>query len=149
LQRELRGQQLAEIDTIAGRLPVWTDLDPEAATFVRGLRAPLWGAGFGEASPAFRSALAAVLRRERLPFDYPGAGVAGMELRAEPRQVAIVPAGLSLGSVRAGGEDHRGGSDAALSFSLPRGAYATMLVKVLAAEARPAPAREDTAADSR
>ena len=72
-----------------------------------------------------------VLQREGLRReDFLTHQVKGMILREEPRRAVVVPSDLSNGPLERD-EVHRGRNKLTLTFSLPRGAYATMLIKRL------------------
>lgn len=131
LKGVLPRQSLRELRTVLGRLRTWSHLGAAVGARLRSASTPLFGIGFADAEPSFRAAVDAVLRREQIGIDDCAAhALAGFEMRAEPRPALVVPTGLRLEKAARGGKD---GDQLTLHFSLPRGSYATMLIKCLTA----------------
>ncbi len=112
----------------------WKYLAPEREKKLVAMRTPLYGPDGDGGSPPFRNAMqrqldAAELTRE----DFLSNEVPGMIWREEQRDVLIKP--RDVADVRIEPDEVNDGKvRALLSFSLPRGAYATMLIKRLFAQ---------------
>ena len=91
--------------------------------------------------PRVRSLFERVLEQEGLtPEQFTIEGVPGFTLKGEPRELFVVPEGMRL-TLPDEVEARRGRAIADLSFRLPRGAYATLIVRALLA--RPVRAKID------
>ena len=132
LRLELQQANATEIWTVLGRLRAWSKLEPARVERLKTMDAPMFGEGLAGGEPSFRSALDAVLRREEITArQLENANLPGMVLRAESRPALVVPGDLVMEGPRPDRESD--GLAVKLSFSLPRGAYATMLIKVMTA----------------
>jgi len=96
---------------------------------------PLPGPGLEGVSHADQRALfAEVLRPDKLePETFRIDGVPGFALKAEDRSMMVVPRDLRI---RSRDSEPRGGSAIELSFGLPRGSYATLVVRRLMGSTR-------------
>lgn len=133
------------LHTRSGRLLAWRYLDRDREKRLLEMETPLYGPEGSGGSRPFRAAMAAELeiaglRRE----DFLAHGLRGMVMVEEPRAALVKPGGLK-GVALAQDELNRGRMRATLSFSLPRGAYATLLVKRLLAEPWRRPERDGRA----
>ena len=135
VSRLLRGgvgsAQRLRIATIAGDLLAWKYLEPEREKKLLAMQTPLYGPEGGGGSEPFRRAMLAELEEAGLQrADFLEHTVPGMIWREEPRPVLVKPE--ELGSVKIEPDDlHEHRVKATLGFALPRGAYATMLLKRL------------------
>jgi len=135
VSRLLRGGVLSaqrlRIATITGDLLAWKYLAPERETKLLAMRAPLYGAAGDGGSEPFRKAMAAELADAGLTReDFIRNEVPGMIWKEEPRDVLIKPTGV--GEVRVESDNQNPGRVCAtLQFELPRGSYATMMIKRL------------------
>lgn len=128
------GTKRIVLPTLAGELCGWRYLDRRDLERLRVMDTPLYGPEGGGGAPVFRDVMRTVLQREGLRReDFLNHQVPGMILVEEPRTAVIVPEDLTASPLE-GDEVHRGRRKMTLSFSLPRGAYATMLIKRLFAE---------------
>ncbi len=131
LYRTLRGHERRRTRNLSGELTVWGDLRPDRIREIHAFRTPLCGAGGRGGDREFRAAMRQVFEDEGLPI---GAlerqDVPGMEIREEDRAIAVVPRNLKMSRPFAD-DSFRGRSCVTLSFGLPRGSYATMLIKRL------------------
>lgn len=127
--------QRLRISTLAGDLLAWKYLAPEREQKLIAMRTPLFAPDGDGGSEPFRAAMIAELRDAGLRrSDFRDHEVPGMVWREEPRDVLVKPG--DVGEVRIEPDELNPGRVAAtLSFALPRGAYATMLVKRLFAPA--------------
>ncbi|HEB54581.1 MAG TPA: tRNA pseudouridine(13) synthase TruD [bacterium] len=131
LRGGVHGAQRLRISTVAGDLLAWKYLSPEREEKLKAMRTPLFGIDGDGGSPAFQKAMihemrAAELRRR----DFVEHEVPGMIWKEEQRDAFIKP--RDVDPVRIEPDDlHEGRVKATLRFSLPRGAYATMLIKRL------------------
>lgn len=132
LRLELTQAQQTEVWTVLGRLRAWSKLPAAKVARLQRMEAPLFAGDLAGGEPSFRAALDAVLRREGITVgDCANAALPGLELKTELRPVVLVPGDLVMEGPR---RDKQGdGLAVKLSFSLPRGAYATMLIKCLTA----------------
>ncbi|MGE3175191.1 MAG: tRNA pseudouridine(13) synthase TruD [Planctomycetota bacterium] len=123
--------QRLRISTLAGDLLAWKYLDPEREQKLVAMDTPLFAPDGQGGSPVFKKAMIAELDNADLrPSHFRENVVPGMVWREEPRAVFVKP--RDLGEVRIEPDDmYQGRVKATLSFGLPRGAYATMLLKRL------------------
>jgi tRNA pseudouridine13 synthase len=133
--RLLRGGVLSaqrlRIATLAGDLLGWKYLAPDREEKLRTMRTPLFGLDGDGGSEAFRRAMIAELQEAGLSRqDFVQNEVPGMIWKEEPRDVLVVPTDVALVHIEPD-EMHAGNVKATLAFALPRGAYATMLIKRL------------------
>jgi len=126
--------QRLRIPTIAGDLLAWKYLAPEREIKLREMRTPLFGPEGDGGSEPFRRAMIAEMKEAGLQRrDFTEHQVAGMMWKEEPRDALVKPADVR--EVRIEPDDlNPGRVRATLAFALPRGAYATMLVKRLFAK---------------
>lgn len=133
VSRLLRGgvdsSQRLRIATIAGDLMAWKYLAPEREEKLKTMRTPLFGPDGDGGSEPFRKAMFAELREAGLSRDdFVRNEVPGMIWKEEPRDVFVKP--TDVADVRIEADDlNDGRCKVTLQFSLPRGAYATMLIK--------------------
>jgi tRNA pseudouridine13 synthase len=146
VSRLLRGgvnsAQRLRISTLAGDLMAWKYLAPEREEKLKVMRTPLYGPDGDGGSEPFRRAMAEELRAAGLERDdFVRNQVPGMVWKEEPRDVLAKPGAVA--DVRLEPDDmHDGRVKATLQFELPRGAYATMLIKRLFAPSWYAPEDE-------
>lgn len=137
LKQELPPYRRVTIRTAAGSYVSWQKTTAQIGERLRRMDTPLYGPEGDGGDRAFRAATRQVLRDAGLDReDFERHRVAGMVLREEPRPLVVVPRALQV-SAPAADEEFRGRRKLTLEFGLPRGAYATMLIKHLAAEERP------------
>lgn len=135
VSRLLRGgvnsAQRLRISTLAGDLLAWKYLAPEREQKLAAMRTPLFGPEGDGGSEPFRRAMQEELYTAGLTRDdFVRNEVPGMIWKEEQRDALAKPADVS--DVRLEGDDmHAGQVKATLQFALPRGAYATMLIKRL------------------
>ena len=145
VSRLLRGgvdsAQRLRISTIAGDLMAWKYLAPEREEKLKVMRTPLYGPDGDGGSEPFRRAMQEELHEAGLSReDFVRNEIPGMVWREEPRDVWVKP--TDVDEVRIEPDDVNPGKVCAkLQFSLPRGAYATMMIKRLFAP--PFYSRED------
>lgn len=137
VSRLLRGgvlsSQRLRISTLAGDLIAWKYLEPEREQKLLAMRTPLYGPDGDGGSEPFRKAMAEELRQADIERgDFLRNEVPGMVWREEPREVLVKP--QDMAEVKIEPDDmHDGRVKATVAFSLPRGAYATMVLKRLLA----------------
>lgn len=153
ISRLLRGGVLSaqrlRITTIAGDLLAWKYLAPEREQKLLAMRTPLYGPEGDGGSEPFRRAMVAELEDAGLSReDFLRNEVPGMVWKEEPRDALVKPA--NIGEVRVEPDDqHPGRVAATLQFELPRGSYATMMIKRLFASSwysQPADSHDDSPA---
>lgn len=128
---KLPASKRVALNTRAGLLCGWRYMEQEDWQRLVTMETPLYGPEESSGAAPFVRETAGVLQREGLRReDFLTHRVNGMVLREEPRPAVVVPRELQVGSL-ARDEIHRGRGKLALSFALPRGAYATMLIKRL------------------
>lgn len=135
VSRLLRGgvnsAQRLRISTIAGDLLAWKYLAPEREEKLKVMRTPLFGPEGDGGSEPFRKAMREELVDAGLTRDdFVQNEVPGMIWKEEPRDILVKPADVA--DVRLEPDELNAGQvKATLQFSLPRGAYATMMIKRL------------------
>ncbi|MBX3461694.1 MAG: tRNA pseudouridine(13) synthase TruD [Planctomycetes bacterium] len=135
--------QRLRIATIAGDLLAWKYLAPEREQKLLAMRTPLYGPDGDGGSEPFRRAMAAELERAGLTRDdFLRHEVPGMVWKEEARAALVKPAGVQEARVEPD-DLHPGRVRATLRFELPRGSYATMLIKRLLAPSWYAAPRDD------
>lgn len=135
VSRLLRGGVLSaqrlRISTLAGDLLAWKYLAPDREAKLRTMQTPLFGIDGEGGSEPFRRAMIEELRAAGLKrADFTTHEVPGMIWKEEPRDVLVKPTEVA-DVVISPDEMNPGRVAATLQFALPRGAYATMLVKRL------------------
>lgn len=117
------------------------DLPPAGQAELARWVLPLPGRGMRVSDPGFREALLDLLAERGLALrDFQGPPpVPGVDLRAVPRPVRVLPEGMAVGEPEPD-DRYPGKLKLTVSFQLSRAAYATMLIK--AAAARPGLPRE-------
>ena len=131
LRGGVHGAQRLRIATLAGDLLAWKYLSPEREQKLRAMRTPLFAVDGDGGSEPFRRAMIGELRAAGLQReDFLQHEVPGMIWKQEDRDAFVKP--RDVRDVRIEGDDmHSGRVKATLEFALPRGAYATMLIKRL------------------
>lgn len=131
LRGGVNSAQRLRIATLAGDLLAWKYLDPEREKKLLAMETPLFGPEGQGGSEPFRKAMVAELENAGLyPSNFADNQVPGMIWREEPRLAIVKP--KDMAEVRIEPDElHDGRVKATLAFSLPRGAYATMLLKRL------------------
>jgi hypothetical protein len=152
VSRLLRGgvdsSQRLRIATIAGDLLAWKYLAPEREEKLKTMRTPLYGPDGDGGSEAFRRVMQEELREAGLVRDdFVRNEVPGMIWKEEAREVWVKP--TDVDDVRIEPDERYDGKvTATRQFSLPRGAYATMMIKRLFAPSWFAPEdRQDDGGD--
>jgi tRNA pseudouridine13 synthase len=126
--------QRLRIPTLAGDLIAWKYLEPAREEKLKAMRTPLFALDGDGGSEPFRKAMIQELQNAGLQRDdFLRNEVPGMIWKEEHRDVLVKPADLQP-PVIAPDTMHEGRVQATLSFALPRGAYATMLLKRLFAK---------------
>ncbi len=123
--------QRLRLSTLAGDLVAWKYLAPDREEKLKVMQTPLFGPDGDGGSEPFKRAMIEELRGAGLRRDdFARNQVPGMIWKEEPRDVLIKPADVA--DVRLEPDEMNDGRvKATLQFSLPRGAYATMLIKRL------------------
>ena len=131
------------IQTAVGKLSCWRYLKEDQIRRLHEAQTPLPGPNGLTGDPEFITAMRTVLAEQHLePESLGGVSIPGMILKEEPRPLVISPTRFSASEMVAD-EESPGRYRVTLAFRLPRGAYATMLVKRLFSEPpRPRPDRE-------
>lgn len=131
LRGGVNSAQRLRITTLAGDLMAWKYLEPEREQKLLAMETPLFGPEGTGGSDPFRKAMHQELDNAGLrPSNFRDNQVPGMVWREEPRPAIVKP--KDLGDVKIEPDDlHPERVKATLSFSLPRGSYATMLLKRL------------------
>ena len=131
LRGGVHGAQRLRIATLAGDLLAWKYLSPEREQKLRTMRTPLFGIEGDGGSEPFKKAMIEELRAAGLKrADFVANEVPGMIWKQEDRDAFVMP--RDVGAVRIEPDEIHGGRvKATLEFALPRGAYATMLIKRL------------------
>lgn len=134
LHRMLPRRARVLLTTRVGRHAAWHFASRgDSMKQLEGMHTPLYGPEGEGGAPEFREAAAEVLKEEGFEAgDFWRHRVRGMVLREEDRALVVRPAGFEV-SRAARDEAVRGRLKLALAFGLPRGSYATMVVKRLTA----------------
>lgn len=146
LRGGVRGAQRLRIPTLAGDLLAWKYLSPEREQKLAAMRTPLFAIDGDGGSEPFQKAMIRELKNAELRrSDFVDHEVPGMIWKEEARPAMVKP--QDVADVRLEPDEmHEGRVKASLQFSLPRGAYATMVVKRLFAPSwysRPGAGRHD------
>lgn len=131
LRVAVKGAQRLRLSTLAGDLIAWKYLAPEREEKLQKMRTPLFGVDGDGGSEPFRKAMIGEMKgAELLRSDFIENEVPGMIWKEEQRAAFVKP--TSVTDVRIEPDEmHEGHVKASLQFALPRGAYATMLIKRL------------------
>jgi tRNA pseudouridine13 synthase len=135
LEELLPRDQQTTITTAAGTLCSWKGLERSTGQLLDRLATPLFAPGAPLGAPRFAAAVRRVLAEEGVDPTGAGEPIPGMELRTEPRTLRVLPRDLRCGEPMPD-RHNRGRLAIELSFGLPRGSYATLLVKCLFEQAR-------------
>jgi tRNA pseudouridine13 synthase len=132
LRRHCRPEQLRDVALRLGSVPFHHDLEPEPFRQLAGLQLPLPSARLKlEASDSRAEVVQAVLDEEGLALrDLQVRGVRELFFSRGERTALILPGSLS--AEFAADERNAGRLQLTLSFEMPRGAYATLIVKAIA-----------------
>ncbi|MEO0480158.1 MAG: tRNA pseudouridine(13) synthase TruD [Planctomycetota bacterium] len=132
--KRLPGYRQIRIQTEAGSFRSWSKLKDEIREEIDQLRTPMPGPGGDGGDDSFRSAMDRVLRDADIELNsLADHRIPGMILKEEPRRLLVRPRNprvLEVGN----DERNRRMKKVVVSFGLPRGAYATMLIKHITAE---------------
>jgi len=127
----VQAPQRLRLATLAGDLLAWKYLAPDREAKLAAMRTPLFGADGDGGSEPFRQAMIAEMQAAgHARADFVANEVPGMVWKEEPREVLCKPRDVDDVQLSPD-ERYPGRVKATLAFSLPRGAYATMLVKRL------------------
>lgn len=142
LKTEVPPYRQIRVRTEAGAYVSWTKLAEDQAARLAAARTPLYAPDGEGGEPGFDRAMRQVMRDAHIADDcFYQHKISGMVLKEEPRQLVVVPRRLRVSAAEP--DDHYPGrSKLELRFGLPRGAYATMLIKHLFAD--PAGRAHDT-----
>ncbi len=136
LERKLPRTNQSTIHTIAGDYTGWGRLDDELRDELRRTKTPLTGPHGDGGHEDFRAQVEQVLIDEGLELSaLEQHALPGFALKEEPRPAVVIPRELKISEVERD-EENPGFHKVKLSFSLPRGAYATMWIKSLMANQR-------------
>ncbi len=122
----------AMLDTLSGRLLAWERPAPALIRRLEQLDAPLFAPDGEDGDAEYERALVAVLREQGFARRFAVPPMAGLQLRAEPRAVVVRPTGFELSETLAD-EFEPGRRKVVVRFGLPRGSYATLVIKRLVA----------------
>lgn len=131
LRVAVKGAQRLRLSTLAGDLIAWKYLAPEREEKLVGMRTPLFGVdGDGGSEPFKKSMIGEMKNAELQRGDFIANEVPGMIWKEEQRDALIKPTNVTDVRIEPD-EMHEGNVKVSLQFALPRGAYATMLIKRL------------------
>jgi tRNA pseudouridine13 synthase len=138
LQQHLRPDRLRAVALRLGEFPLHTGLDPDQQAALANLRLPLPSARLkmDESDPLYPLVRDVVIEEGLDLRDLQVRGVREMFFSRGERAALCLPTGL--GAQFADDELHPRRLKATLAFDLPRGCYATLIVKAVAADATPA-----------
>ena len=127
------------LPSVAGPLFCWKNLDDERRSEWKDLALPLIDGSTKVAQPAFQKALTELLEEKKLKLgDLDSLKLPGFCLKEEPRALVLKPEDLEIGPVEKD-DRNRDAKKRTVSFRLPRGSYATLVVKRLFAVDAPKP----------
>ncbi len=134
---ELCKRRGVTLPSVAGPLFCWKELDQERLAEWKSLRLPLMDGQTQVANPAFQKALDELLEEKKLRrSDLDALKLPGFCLKEESRALMLKPEDLEVGPVEKD-DRNREAKKRTVSFRLPRGAYATLVVKRLFAADAP------------
>lgn len=129
VERLLDPRRRTAIEIESGRCMGWFVLPPSLRDRLLDEDTPLYGPEGRGGSDAFRRSMDRTIDEARLSQDaFRAHELPGMILREEPRDALVIPTDVG-DIVTDRDEANRGRRRARVEFSLPRGAYATMLLK--------------------
>ena len=127
----VKGAQRLRLSTLAGDLIAWKYLAPERESKLVDMRTPLFGVdGDGGSEPFKKSMIGEMKNAELQRGDFIANEVPGMIWKEEQRDALVKPTNVTDVRIEPD-EMHEGNVKVSLQFALPRGAYATMLIKRL------------------
>ncbi|MFT4512443.1 MAG: tRNA pseudouridine13 synthase [Planctomycetota bacterium] len=131
LRVAVKGAQRLRLSTLAGDLIAWKYLAPEREEKLVDMRTPLFGVdGDGGSEPFKKSMISEMKNAELQRGDFIANEVPGMIWKEEQRDALVKPTNVTDVRIEPD-EMHEGNVKASLQFALPRGAYATMVIKRL------------------
>jgi tRNA pseudouridine13 synthase len=131
LRVAVKGAQRLRLSTLAGDLIAWKYLAPERESKLIDMRTPLFGVdGDGGSEPFKKSMIGEMKNAELQRGDFIANEVPGMIWKEEQRDALVKPTNVTDVRIEPD-EMHEGNVKVSLQFALPRGAYATMLIKRL------------------
>jgi tRNA pseudouridine13 synthase len=127
------GQQVA-LDSLMGDLTSFAGLAKDQTLELESVETPLWAPGSKGGDPRFEAETQRWLRSEQLsPEMCEKNTLPGMIWREEPRNLLVRPTNVYANRPERD-QRNRDSYNVELAFSLPRGVYATMLIKHLLAD---------------
>lgn len=148
LEDTLPVDQQVGIDSLMGQLVGSRNLPDDLAAELRAMRTPLYAPDGDGGEPRFAAEIQRWLKSEQLSARQCRSNtLPGMVWREEPRDLLVFPTQAYANRPEPDNR-HRGARKIELAFSLPRGVYATMLIKHLfaglpGAGSNPRPSRRD------
>ncbi|HHI79905.1 MAG TPA: tRNA pseudouridine(13) synthase TruD [Planctomycetes bacterium] len=131
---EMLGRRGVSLASVAGPLFCWGGMEAERFEELRGLELPLIDGGTRVREPVFQKALTELLAEKKLSLgDLDALRLPGFCLKEEMRRLVLKPEDLEVGPVEKD-DRNREAKKRTISFRLPRGAYATLVVKRLFAK---------------
>jgi tRNA pseudouridine13 synthase len=131
LRVAVKGAQRLRLSTLAGDLIAWKYLAPEREAKLIDMRTPLFGVDGDGGSEAFKKSMIGEMKNAELQRgDFIANEVPGMIWKEEQRDALVKPTNVTDVRIEPD-EMHEGNVKVSLQFALPRGAYATMLIKRL------------------
>jgi tRNA pseudouridine13 synthase len=127
------------LPSVAGPLFCWKNLEADRCSELKDLELPLIDGSTRVPQPTFQKALSELLKEKKLSLsDLDALKLPGFCLKEEPRALVLKPEDLEVGPVEKD-ERNREAKKRTVSFRLPRGSYATLVVKRLFAWDAPKP----------
>ncbi len=134
VRRNTLPRERVELETALGGLVAWRYLKEDQLVRVRASETPLYGPEGTGGAPPFAAVMREVLEESQLtPRDFLENKIPGMVLKEEQRPLLVEPREFSISEAEPD-ETSPGRSKVRIAFELPRGAYATMLIKRLFAD---------------
>jgi tRNA pseudouridine13 synthase len=131
LRVAVKGAQRLRLSTLAGDLIAWKYLAPEREAKLIDMRTPLFGVDGDGGSEAFKKSMIGEMKNAELQRgDFIANEVPGMIWKEEQRDALVKPTNVTDVRIEPD-EMHEGNVKVSLQFALPRGAYATMVIKRL------------------
>lgn len=129
LEHKISGEKLVSVDYVAGKLLFYRNPEETQLEEFKNMDFPLAGHSLDEFPVEIRNSYESVLEAEGISLSQLGAKIPGFYLKEEKRSIVVFPENMNLEEISPDELSAGGGMmKAVVSFELPRGAYATLVM---------------------